>query len=365
MGKADAPALSVVVPVHNGAGFLLQSLGALHASDLERSAWELIVVDDGSTDRSGDIARALADQVVTVPPPGRGRAGARNLGAEAARGSVLVFVDADVCVHEDALRRVREALGGETDLCAVFGAYDCSPAAPGLVSQYRNLLHRYVHERDAGASVTFWTGLGAVRRAAFEAAGGFDEQVRLEDVELGYRLSAVGCRIELDPRIQGTHLKRWSLAEIIRTDVSERGVPWMRLLLARRHRNTPRTLNVRLRERVLTGLMGFASLAATAALLTSDPRWTIAAGAALVGVTLGDLHFLSWLGRQRGGAFALRVIPLRGLYYLLNVLSVVLAVVTSWRAAPSHPVPRPDMGGTDGRKPESEPERWRGEAPVV
>src|SRR5205807_8681242 len=62
---------------------------------------------------------------------------------------------------------------------------------------------------------TFWAGLGAVRRDAFEAVGGFDAERYLvpsvEDIDLGARLATTGHRIELDPAVQGTHLKAWSL----------------------------------------------------------------------------------------------------------------------------------------------------------
>jgi len=162
--RVDEPALSVVVPVRDGVGFLNRCLSALGASDLPPGSWELIVVDDGSGDRSSEVAARYADRVVRLPAPGAGRSAARNRGAELARAPVIVFVDADVAVHPDALRRIRDVMAQRQDVSAVFGAYDLMPAAPGLVSQYRNLLHSYVHRRDAGEAVTFWTGLGAIRR---------------------------------------------------------------------------------------------------------------------------------------------------------------------------------------------------------
>ena len=63
----------------------------------------------------------------------------------------------------------------------------------------------------------------------------FDEvryrKPQIEDVELGYRLRQRGKRIMLDPTIQGTHLKAWTFGGIIRTDLTQRGIPWVRLLL--------------------------------------------------------------------------------------------------------------------------------------
>ena len=119
-----------------------------------------------------------------------------------------------------------------------------------MVAAFRNLLHHVVHQRSAGDVASFWAGIGAVRRDGFDAAGGFDAdrypQPSIEDIELGGRLARQG-RILLDPAIQGTHLKEWSLASMVRTDFGRRGVPWVSLLVSRRE--LPATLNLGARER--------------------------------------------------------------------------------------------------------------------
>ncbi len=323
------PALSVIVPVRDGEHFLPQSLTALRSSDLPSGDWELIVVDDSSSDQSAAVASGYADTVVRrVNGPG-GAAFARNRGAEVARGSVLVFVDADVCVHPDALRRMTEIFECESDVGAVFGAYDLTPAARGLISQYRNLLHRYVHQRDAGDAVTFWAGCGAIRADVFVRCGGFDEaraMVAVEDIELGYRMSARGYRIVLRPEIQGKHLKRWTLRSMIVTDVRDRGVPWVRLLMNQRRRPAA-TLNIRVPERVCTVLVAVACLALVLWLWTGAEVWLTVAAAA-TGTTLAiNAPLLVWLARQRSWGFALGAVPLRLLYYGLNTVSVCLALL--------------------------------------
>jgi glycosyltransferase involved in cell wall biosynthesis len=127
----ERPALSVIVPVRDGARFLPASLAALRASDVPANQWELIVVEDSSRDQSAEVANRYADSVVRLVDGPAGPAFARNRGAEVARGSVLVFVDADVCIHPDALRRMAEILKREGDVSAVFGAYDLTLAANG------------------------------------------------------------------------------------------------------------------------------------------------------------------------------------------------------------------------------------------
>src|ERR687894_766679 len=92
----------------------------------------------------------------------------------------------------DELSRIEAAFADDPGLTALFGSYDDRPEAPGAVSGFRNLLHHHVHQGGAGPARTFWAGLGAVRRDAFVAAGGFDEGrypvPSIEDIELGMRL---------------------------------------------------------------------------------------------------------------------------------------------------------------------------------
>ena len=326
----ERPALSVIVPVRDGEHFLTASLAALRASDIPRGQWELIVVDDSSHDRSADLAERYADRVIRLTGGPRGPAFARNRGADVARGDVLVFVDADVCVHPDALWRVGQTFERESDVSAVFGAYDFDPTAGGLVSQYRNLLHRFVHQRDAGDAVTFWAGCGAVRTAVFAGCGGFNESEYLrcsvEDIELGYRLSALGHRIVLRPEIQGKHIKPWTLRSMIDTDVRHRGIPWTRLLLTSKVR-PPATLNLRPREQVCTVLVVLACVAIGVWLWSGAMIWPATAAAATAVTLAINGPLLAWFARHRGWWFALRVMPLRLLYYALNAVSVSLALL--------------------------------------
>ena len=200
-------------------------------------------------------AIAAADEppqeVIVVRTPARaGPAEARNLGARQASSDVLVFVDSDVLVHHDAFTRARSAFEADPALVGMFGSYDHEVATDGTVAAFRNLLHHVVHQRSAGHVRSFWAGLGAVRRSAFEESGGFDAvrypRPSIEDIELGGRLARRGS-IVLDPALQGTHLKEWSLGSMLHTDFHRRGVPWVSLLVTERH--VPAHLNLGARER--------------------------------------------------------------------------------------------------------------------
>ena len=322
------PLLSVIVPAYQGAAVLPRSLAALARSDLPREFWELIVVDDASSDATSEVACAWADRMVSLKGRPHGPGFARNRGVDASTGTWLVFIDSDVVVHADTLRRFRAAIEEHPDFDAIFGAYDESPPAKNFLSQYRNLLHRYVHLQSAGIADTFWAGCGAVRRTAFVASGGFDEhrflRPQIEDIELGYRLRDRGSRILLQPEIQGTHLKRWTPFGSIRTDLFDRGIPWIRLLLERGGMTQPGNLNLKRGERFKAMAIGSALLLLTIAMFWRRPEAVIAAGVLCLAVVLSNLPLLTWFARRRGRLFALAVVPMNCWYYIVSGLSVIL-----------------------------------------
>jgi glycosyltransferase involved in cell wall biosynthesis len=293
------------------------SLAALARSTLSRECWELIVVDDGSTDASALVAARFADIVIRLPGKPRGPAYARNRGFEASRGDVVVFVDADVCVHPETLGRFVALFDSRPDVSAIFGSYDSSPSHPGVISEFRNLLHHHVHQRGAGPAETFWTGLGAIRREVFADLGGFDEaryrHASIEDIELGVRLRRRGHRILLDPTIQGTHLKAWTLGSMVRTDFARRGVPWVALQV--RDRRASASLNLGWRHRV--------SALACVVALAAVSRRRLAPAAAAMGAFVGlNLAFYRLLWRRGGGLGAALGVGLHGLHHLVGVAAV-------------------------------------------
>jgi glycosyltransferase involved in cell wall biosynthesis len=327
-GPTQQPYLSVVVPAHQAAGILRHSLEAISRSDLPRASRELIVVDDASTDGTALVAAHFADTVIRLTGTPRGPAYARNRGFEFARGECVVFINADVCVHRDALSRFARILRSEPEVSAVFGSYDTHPAGGGFVSQYRSLLLHYYHQKGAGVTETFWAACGAVRSAAFADVGMFDEwrfpRRQIEDVELGYQLHRRGHQIVLRPEIQGTHCRRWTLLEKIATDLNDRAVPWMRVFSREVSAVRPRRTGRRTVKNINTALMWIALVTAMTALLADRPVMGIVAAACIAAVQLHDRHKLRFFARERGIWFALSVIPLQALSYLVNGVAVVL-----------------------------------------
>jgi glycosyltransferase involved in cell wall biosynthesis len=311
--------LSVIVAVHNGADVLPRCLAALARSDFPRERWELIVVDDASDDDSALIAAEYADLVIRLPHKARGPAYARNRASEAARAPVLVYVDADVCVHGDVLSRFEAFLTRFPWVSGVFGSYDAQPTAPGVVSQFRNLLHHFVHQSNPGEAETFWTGCGALRRDAFHDVEMFDEwhysRPGIEDIDLGRRLRRAGHRIVLRPDIQCTHLKQWTFGGMVRTDFGSRGVPWMRALLQEQAALEFHSLNLRYRERICTAAALLASLAAIGAAVFLSSLWLAVALGLGALIFLLNLRFYRYLWEVRGTVQMLASVPLHFLFY--------------------------------------------------
>ena len=318
--------LSVIVPAYNGTKVLPASLEALAASDLPRSEWELIVVDDASTDGTGHLAQQYADRVVRLDLRPHGPSYARNRGVEVARGEILVFIDADVTVHPTTLRQFCEAFrGAPDDVAAIFGSYDANPPAPGVVSRYRNLYHHYVHHQNPGEAETFWAGCGAVRAAAFRAVGMYNEwhfsRPQVEDIELGHRLRDHGYRILLRPDIQATHLKHWTFRNMVATDLNDRGVPWMRLLIRRGQTAESQSLNLKRAEKVKTALVALAVASLAWGVYQRTMTGVLLAVLLLAPVLLSNLHLYRFFQQQGGFWFALATVPLNVLYYAINTVA--------------------------------------------
>ncbi len=316
--------VAVVVPVYNDRSGLQRCLAALAASSFQ--AFSVVVVDDGSTEDIQSVVDASDCRYLRIEGPG-GPARARNHGVRCCEGDIIVFVDADVCVHVDTLQRLVETLESSATTAAVVGTYDDRPEAPGLFSQYRNLLHRYTHCHSAGEIPTFWCGCGAIRRELFLAYGGFDEErykrPAIEDIELGMRMTAGGCRILLDPAIECTHLKHWPFLGTLANDVLRRGAPWVVLML--RSGSMTTTLNVDHAQRLSV------ALALLTVLFGAAGVWHVAflAGAVLSagGVLILNRDFYRYLRQCRGRAFAMGAMPLHGLYFLCCGLSVGIGVI--------------------------------------
>jgi glycosyltransferase involved in cell wall biosynthesis len=327
--------ISIIVPAYNSGQCLPECLSALKTASCPGS--EIIVVDDGSTDASADVAVEMGVRLLRLSRNG-GPSVARNHGVRHARGDILFFVDADVVVMAGAVDHVLKVFEEHPDVDAVFGSYDARPRAKGMISQYRNLLHHFVHQNGKAEASTFWAGCGAVRRSAFEAVGGFDEDLSrraIEDIELGYRLRQAGHRILLDKKLHGTHLKTWTLRSMIQTDIFYRAVPWTHLILE--SKNAPNDLNLKVEQRLSVILLILACLFLLLAPLHLG--LLVLSAFAFAGVLLLNRDLYAFFFRRGGFFFSVACVSLHFLYYLYSALTFLCVWVdVQLRSVPSsHP----------------------------
>lgn len=179
--------ISAVIPAHNEEALLAATIAAIR-SGLEAAAdpagFEIIVVDDASSDRTAAIAREAGARV--VPVDRRQIAAARNAGAAAARGDRLIFVDADTIVPPATLAQALDALRRGA---AAGGAHGRLPPGDALWARaaWAPFQWGMVLLRLPGGAFMFMT------RAAFDAAGGFDERYfASEEIHFARALKRVG-----------------------------------------------------------------------------------------------------------------------------------------------------------------------------
>jgi glycosyltransferase involved in cell wall biosynthesis len=324
------PQIAVVIPSYNCGPQLDACLKSVEASTFRD--FECIVVDDGSTDDTAEIAQRYP--VSAISTGGRkGPAYARNIGVQAARAETVFFIDSDVCLYPDTLERVASAFAQDAELTALIGSYDDSPDSPDFLSQYKNLMHCYVHQTAHQRASTFWTGCGAIRRSVFLQMSGFDaekyQRPAIEDIELGYRLYAAGHKMLLDPDLVVKHLKKWSFWALVKTDFLDRGIPWTELIL--RDGRMPDDLNLQLSQRVSVALV-FVLVAFSALVAFYWRAYFLAPLFATVLIALSRYWVDATVSRNRWaiGVMTASMAAITALCYVEHMLSLIPPIVLAY-----------------------------------
>ena len=312
---SESVSVSVIIPIYNGERYLDSCLTAIRQSAY--APYEIIVVDNGSTDDSVETARRHGIGVVSCPGPS-GPGAARNRGAHLAKGQILLFVDADVVIKPDTLSRVVATFQEQPDVAAVFGSYDDRPAAQNFLSQYKNLVHHFVHQHARTEASTFWGGCGAIRKEIFHKIGGYDQAkyptASVEDIEMGARMHRSGYRIMLDKQVQVKHLKEWRLISLLRTDIFCRAIPWTKLILE--SQETVNDLNLHTSQRISAGLVGIAVMLAPLAFV--EPLMSLALLLPLGLILTLNRRLFGFFLRHKGFQFAASAFPIHLLYFFYS-----------------------------------------------
>jgi GT2 family glycosyltransferase len=216
--SVGAPSLSIVTPTYQRRQSVLRLLDALRSQSFAADRFEVIVIDDGSSDGTAEAVRALSTPyaLTLLQQSHRGPAAARNLGVDSARAPIILFLDDDVVPGLTLV--AMHAAAHAAPSTVVVGPMNppVRPRAPWIRWEEEKLDRQY---RAMLAGVypctprQFFTGNASVERAAFLDAGGFDPGFeRAEDVELAYRLQRRGARFEFLPAAEVLHHAQRSLA---------------------------------------------------------------------------------------------------------------------------------------------------------
>jgi len=190
--------ITAAIPCYNAERFIKSCLDSLAAQS--RPPEEIIVVDDGSTDRTAEILSLRQDvKVITLEQNG-GVAHARNVLINNASGEVIVFIDADATADTNLIQELENAY--EAGVAGV-GGRAIEAGGSSIADRWRRLHASQSYGGQYRSNVAFlWGVCSSYRRAVLVEAGGFDERFRTngEDTEMGFRLGSMGKRLDYNPR---------------------------------------------------------------------------------------------------------------------------------------------------------------------
>jgi GT2 family glycosyltransferase len=300
-----------VIPVRNGAATLERCLGAAFASRYPR--FEVVVADDASEDGTAEIAARFPCRVVRLDGHG-GVSRARNAGAAAATGALLLFIDADCLLLPETLAIADASYGPRRDL-VLGGTYTPVPPDRDFFSRFQSAaIHHFETKRAAPDYVAAHAMV--VDAELFRRSGGFVENsflgvaASVEDVELSHRLRAAGCELSMNPALLVQHLFRFTLGRSLR-NAARKARTWTRYSLVRRDVFADSgAASVELKANVLLGAVQAVLVGGAVAL---GAVWPLVAALPVVAVNLGMSRRLvaAW-ARAGGVSFAARAT----LYYL-------------------------------------------------
>lgn len=206
------PDLSVIIPTLNNRATLHKTLLALFAQSLPPQRYEIVVLDDGSSDGTEGMIRTLASPVPVQYhwQENRGRAAARNAGSRLARGRILLYLDSDIFATPNLLERHYRFYERQPGAIGVQGrtmVHPDSKVTPFMKT--KELFPDLTHRNPTNLSpYSFITRNVSIRAEDLWAVGGFDESFPgygWEDIELGLRLHAKGVRLFYDSGAIGYH----------------------------------------------------------------------------------------------------------------------------------------------------------------
>ncbi len=295
--------ISVVIPNRNGAATIGRCLDAAFASDYGR--FEVVVVDDASEDASVEIIRGFPCKLVRLNRR-QGVSRARNAGAAAASGELLLFIDADCLLARNSLAVGNRSYGGRRDR-VVGGTYTPVPFDRDFFSAFQSAFIHYFETKNPRPDYVAAHAM-LIDAGLFARSGGFVEDsfigvaASVEDVELSHRLRRSGVELAMAPDFLVKHIFRFSLRRSL-ANATRKARVWTMYSMANRDVFTDSgTASLELKANVLAGVLQALLVASSLAL---GSAWPLGGIAALLALNLGVNRGLIAVGfGSRGTRFA-------------------------------------------------------------
>lgn len=191
------PYISIIIPAFNESQYIEKTISSLRGCEYPKDKYEIIVVDNASTDNTFEISKKIADISIQLPT---GNVGAvRNFGAKKSKGDILAFIDADCTVSKEWLHNIKILIQESKN--SIFGGTCVLSNKKNWIEEYWLLGNPNKKQRDlVGASI-------AINRSLFFSLSGFNENITSgEDTELSNRARSKKINVEITPLLTVTHM---------------------------------------------------------------------------------------------------------------------------------------------------------------
>lgn len=309
METDDAPFISIIIPVMNGERTIARCLQSALESDYPPAAFEVMVVDDCSTDNTAAIAKDFGCSYLRLNEHG-GAARARNAGARAAKGDALFFTDADCLMMNDTLKTCADAYKANPN-SVMGGTYTLIPEDKDIFGKFQSA---FVHYSELKRQKPDYIATHAmlVSKDMFFKIGGFDESysILIEDVEFSHRARNKGVELLMIPGLQVRHIFNFSLWRSLR-NAFRKAMHWTAYSIRNKDLFIDSgTASFELKINTISCFFIYAMVAAFA--VSGNPIAIVAAAIAVLLNIVYNLRFFKLLVESGGVSF----LGIAGLYYM-------------------------------------------------
>ena len=210
--------ISIIIPCYNAQQDIATCIEAIKKSSYKN--YEIICVNDCSKDDTCRIALSYDNVRILNNKTNCGAACARNKGVRTAKGKIVIFIDSDILIMKDTLKKIHDKIIKEKK-DAVVGIYSTKHYNKGAATNYKNLHIHYTYSIMPPDINIANSSCLAIRKEAFNKIGGFDENITgysSEDWDLGQKMASAGYTVYLDKSLQIIHMKNFCLSNILKTD---------------------------------------------------------------------------------------------------------------------------------------------------